>query len=90
MSFNIQKFEFLRITNKINPIHFQYTLNNETLREVTHSKYLGVNIDSKLLWSQHIREVTNKANKIKGFLQHNLRRCPTQQKPPYLTLEYFS
>ena len=31
MSFNIQKCEFLRITNKINPIHFQYTLNNETL-----------------------------------------------------------
>ena len=76
MSFNIQKCEFLQITNKINPIHFQYTLNNETIRKVIHSKYLGVNIDSKLLWSQHIREVTNKANKVKGFLQRNLRRCP--------------
>ena len=31
MSFNIQKCKFLQITNKINPIHFQYTLNNETL-----------------------------------------------------------
>ena len=80
MSFNIQKCEFLRITNKINLIHFQYTLNNETIREVTHSKYLGVNIDSKLLWSQHIREVTNKANKVKGFLQRNLQRCPKTVK----------
>ena len=41
---------------------------------------MGVNIDSKLLWSQHIREVTNKANKVKGFLQRNLRRCPKTVK----------
>ena len=52
---------------RTNPIHFQCTLHNEVLREVTHSKYLGVIIDSKLSWSQHIREVTNKANIVKGF-----------------------
>ena len=39
-----------------------------------------MNIDSKLSWSQHIQEVTNKANKVKGFLQRNLQRCPITVK----------
>jgi len=80
MSFNIQKCEFLRITNKINSIRFQYKLNSEVIREATHSKYLGVTIDSKLSWSQHIREVISKANKVKGFLQRNLRSLPMSVK----------
>jgi len=76
MSYNIQKCEFLRITNKLNPILSQYLLTNE----VTYTKYLGVVIDSKLSWSQHVKEVTSKANKVKGFLQRNLHNCPTSVK----------
>jgi len=72
MSFNIQKCEFLQITNKIDPIHFHCILNNEVvICEITHSKYLGVIIDPKLSWSQHICEASNKANKVKEFLQRN-------------------
>ena len=80
MLFNIQKCEFLRITNKTNFVHFLYALHNEAMREVTHAKYLGVTIDSKLSWSKHILEITTKANKVKGFLQHNLRSCPISVK----------
>ena len=43
-----------------------------TIHEVTHAKYLGVVIDSKLSWSEHIKQVTNRANKVKGFLQRHL------------------
>ena len=75
--FNLQKCEFLRITLKKNPIVVQYyTLHDYTIHEVTHAKYLGVVIDSKLSWSEHIKQVTNRANKVKGFLQRNLYNCP--------------
>ena len=59
--FNIQKCEFLRITNETNFVHFQYTLHNEAIREVTHEKYLRVTKESKLSWSKHIQEITVKA-----------------------------
>ena len=39
-------------------------------------EYLDLTIDSKLSWSEHIRQITNKANSIKGFLQRNLHSCP--------------
>ena len=80
MSFNLQKCEFLRITLKKNPIVVQYTLHDYTIHEVTHAKYLGVVIDSKLSWSEHIKQVTNRANKVKGFLQRNLYNCPISIK----------
>ena len=45
MLFNSQKCEFLRVTNKKYPILMQYNIQGETIREVTHAKYLGVTID---------------------------------------------
>jgi len=80
MSFNIQKCEFLQITNKTNPICSQYLLHSEAIHEVAHTKHLGVVIDSKLSWLQHIKTVTNKANRFKGFLQCNLHSCPISVK----------
>ena len=53
--FNLQKCEFLRITNKKHPILAQYTLQSKTIKEVTHAKYLGVTIDKNLSWSEHIK-----------------------------------
>jgi len=44
------------------------------------SRYLGVVIDSKLSWSQHIKEISNKANRVKSFLQRNLHYCPPSIK----------
>ena len=49
-------------------------------QEVTYTKYLELTIDSELSWSQHIRQITNKANSIKGFLQRNLQSCPISVK----------
>ena len=80
MSFNLQKCEFLRITHKKNPIVVQYTLHDNAVHKVTHAKYLGVVIDSKLSWSEHIKQVTNRANRVKGFLQCNLYNCPMSIK----------
>ena len=80
MLFNSQKCEFLRVTNKKHPILAQYSIQKEAIREVTHAKYLGVTIDQHLSWSEHIKQITNKANRVKGFLQRNLHSCPIQIK----------
>ena len=43
-------------------------------------KYLGVCINEKLSWQTHILYTCNKANRTLGFLQRNLRTCPTYLK----------
>ena len=80
MLFDSQKCEFLRVTNKKHPILAQYSIQKEAIGEVTHAKYLGVIIDRHLSWSEHIKQITNKANRVKGFLQRNLHSCPLQIK----------
>ena len=80
MLFNIQKCEFLRITNKTNFVHFLHTLHNEFIYEVSHVKYFATIINSKLSWSKHIQEIATKAYKVKDFLQRNLHSCPMSVK----------
>ena len=76
MFFNPRKCEFLRITNKKNFISFTYHINDCSIQEVTHAKYLGVVLDQHLSWSDHIKKTASKATKVIGFLQRNLYQCP--------------
>ena len=76
MTFNPIKCEFLRITNKINIIPFTYHIDNSTIREVTHAKYLGVVIDQHLNWNEHTKQVASKAIRINAFLHRYLYQCP--------------
>ena len=54
------------------------TLCNHTIKWVTHARLLGVTIDDKLTWAQHISEVkksfVNKLNLLKrsSFLPRNI------------------
>ena len=48
MSFNTNKCEVLRITNKRNIINAKYSIHGTTLKTVDEAKYLGVTIQSKL------------------------------------------
>ena len=74
LTFNSKKTEFLRITNKINPLESQYYLLNILIPTVSHVKYLGV------IMKRHVNMVTCKANSTRGFLQRNLAKCPTHVK----------
>ena len=75
MFFNPRKCEFLRITNKKNFISFTYHINDCSIQEVTHAKYLGVVLDQHLSWNDHIKKTASKATKVIGFLQRNLYQC---------------
>jgi len=78
MNFNPFKCEFLRITNKRNPIFYQYSINDSAIQQVPHAKYLGVIIDEKLSWNEHM--VTNKARQAIAFLRHHILKCPAHVK----------
>ena len=80
MVFNPSKCEYLKITNKLHSISTQYHIQKHTIKEVPHAKYLGVIIDQHLTWNEHTNYVTSKANKVKCFLQRNLKSCPTTVK----------
>ena len=80
MFFSPTKCEFLRVTNKKNIINFQYFIQNTSFQEVQQAKYLGVTINNKLSWSDHIKIISNKANSVVGFLHHNFSQCPARTK----------
>ena len=41
---------------------------------------MGVIIDKHLNWAEHVNMITAKANSVRGFLQHNLCKCPSRVK----------
>ena len=85
MDFNPSKCEFLKLTNKKLPLHFNYHINNELTKEVQHVKYLGVTIDSHMTWREHINVLSHKANTILAFLQQNLKPCSHIKPMSYLS-----
>ena len=72
--FNPAKCEFLRVSNKSYNVLMHYCIQGKEVKHATSSKYLGVTIDDHLTWNDH---VISKANKVKRFLQHNIKYCPS-------------
>ena len=70
----------MRITNKKNFINHTYYIENTPINEVTCTKYLGVSIDHKMSWNEHIQRITSKADQVNAFLHCNLRHCPSSIK----------
>ena len=86
-TFNASKCFLLRITSsRDNVVDYTYTMMGEPITSVTQHMYLGVELDSKLTWNEHISAVTGKANSSLGFLRKNLDNCPEQIK----TQAYYS
>ena len=57
-----------------------YYIQGQEIKHSTSAQYLGITIDEHLTWNDHVKTVTSKANKVKGFLQRNLKHCPTSIK----------
>ena len=71
------------------PILNKYKIKSKEIKEVAHAKYLGVTISHNLTWSEHIKQITTKANRTKGFLQRNLHNCPPETKVTKLWLNLY-
>ena len=42
--------------------------------------YLGVELNNKLNWADHVNNTATKANKVLGLLRRNLYSCPQKVK----------
>ena len=96
MSFNADKCEVLRITNKRRPILSDYYIHNQKLAIKTDAKYLDVTISSDLSWAKHTGNIVKKANSTMAFLRRNIKSTPPSAKDTAYksdvrpTLEYAS
>ena len=69
MVFNPTKCELIRITNKRNRQLSDYYIQNTLIKANSQVKYLGVTIDEHLTFNDHIKNIANKANTVRAFLQ---------------------
>lgn len=69
----------MRISRRstVNP---SYHLDNTALESVSSYKYLGVHITNDLSWKKHIDFITNKANRMLGYLRRNFHSAPSSIK----------
>lgn len=65
--------QVLHITRSKKPIKHPYSLHGQTLQAVSDDKYLGVTLSSDMSWTEHIKNVSNKANKTLGFILRNIK-----------------
>lgn len=58
LTLNIEKTEYIIIKNKNKTqTKIKLKIDNQKLREVEHTKYLGIIIDENLTWSLHINKI---------------------------------
>ena len=77
---NTSKCKVMCISNKRCPLHYSYSVNNIALEWVDTFSYLGIKIDRKLKWGDHIAGITLKASKLLGLLRRSLKGCSNRAK----------
>ena len=80
MKFNKAKCYAMNITHKTDPLHTNYCMGDTTLETVKNHTYLGVELNNKLSWANHIQNVKTRANQILGLLRRNLYSCSSDVK----------
>ncbi len=90
LSLNVPKCEFMIVGTyqslaKVPDIRIY--INNEPLKQVTVSKYLGMKIDSNLKWNDHINAIIPKISSKIGILRSLRMIVPIETlKLPYNTI----
>ena len=85
MQFHPQKCQLLQVTTKRNPSNFHYKIHGYDIESTANAKYLGVTINNKLSWNNHISNISNKANGSLNFLNRNFKTCNTKTKEKLYT-----
>ncbi len=80
MKFNVAKCYAMHVTHKKSPIQSTYFMNKKPLETVKSHTYLGVELNHKLNWTDHITTTVSKANRVLGLLRRNLYSCSSEVK----------
>ena len=80
MDFNVTKCDVISITNKRQINTENYYLNGTELKRKRTIKYLGVTIDNKLTFKDHIQNKIKKANTVLNMIRRNLYFAPRSVK----------
>ena len=75
MKFNIDKCHIMHVTHKKNPLLMTYSMNGRPIEVTASHTYLGIGMNNKLSWAEHISNTVSKANKVLGLLRRNLYSC---------------
>eukprot|EP00745_Piridium_sociabile_P025653 TRINITY_DN40611_c0_g1_i2.p1 TRINITY_DN40611_c0_g1~~TRINITY_DN40611_c0_g1_i2.p1 ORF type:complete len:143 (-),score=14.04 TRINITY_DN40611_c0_g1_i2:60-488(-) len=73
MQFHPAKCNTLPVTRKRRPLQCEYQLHGHPLEVVDSAKYLGVTLQCKMDWEDHINSIWTKANQVLRFLRRNLK-----------------
>ena len=60
--------------------HIEVTVGGRKIDKVDETKFLGVQIDSKLNWKSHIEEVSKKLGKASGIIYSASRKLSPKTK----------
>lgn len=71
MTLNIGKCKVITFCRSLSSINYTYAINGTTLERVGSIRDLGVVIDSKLRFNEHITVITAKAFSVLGFIRRN-------------------
>ena len=80
MNFNVLKCFVMTVSNKRKTTEYDYHLNGNILTKKESIKYLGVTIDNKLTFKQHIEQKCHSATNILNMLRRNLYFAPISVK----------
>ncbi|KAK2159174.1 hypothetical protein NP493_1737g00015 [Ridgeia piscesae] len=75
MEFNIPKCVHLPITNQTKPRLHSYSLWGGPLSTAHVLPYLGIKLDTKLTWVNHITDIAPKSSKVLGMIKRILGPC---------------
>ena len=76
MTFNPLKTDYVIFSNRHLPQYPTLTMDNQLLHRVTDHKHLGLFIDEKFKWGEHISYITNVCNKLIGTICTLGTDCP--------------
>ena len=87
MRFNAKKSKIIAFGTSKNDVAPKYDINGDYLETTESVKYLGVSINAKLRWNDHIDTIIRKGSGILGLLRHTLYDAPMQiKRVAYFTL----
>ena len=76
LAFNVSKCVHIQLhPTRLQKINTSYSLNNKQIPQSNSTKYLGVEIQQDLGWTNHIHNITSKANRTLGCIRRNFSKA---------------